>query len=123
MKLLGGKEKKKKTKDKINAYLTYLEITSIVLVHFNVENDDYQQDSRVLYTFVPNKSIGQLLEIWPKKFELCFPDQNSKPLEMQDKISIALAINWCATYKMIYSIQPRDQVFVKDRKFRLVLTM
>ena len=35
------------------------------LVHCNIVNNDYQQDSRVLYTFVPNKLFGGLLEISP----------------------------------------------------------
>ena len=42
-----------------------LEITEVVLVHCNIGNNDYQQDSRVLYTFVPNESFGQLLDISP----------------------------------------------------------
>ena len=46
----------------------HLGITEIILVHCNVLNNDYQQDSRVLYIFVPNKSFGQLLYISPKKF-------------------------------------------------------
>ena len=37
-------------------------------MHCNIVNNDYQQDSRVLYTFVPNKSFDQLLDISPKKF-------------------------------------------------------
>ena len=40
-----------------------LEITEVVLIHCIIVNRDYQQDSRVLYTFVPNKSFGQLLDI------------------------------------------------------------
>ena len=36
-------------------------------MHSNIVNNDYQQDSRVLYTFVPNKSFGQLLDISPPK--------------------------------------------------------
>ena len=43
----------------------HLEITEVVLVHCNMVNNDYQQDSRVLYTFVPNKSFGSLLDISP----------------------------------------------------------
>ena len=43
-----------------------LEITEVVLVHFNIISNDYQQDSRVLYTFFPNKPFGQLLDILPK---------------------------------------------------------
>ena len=41
----------------------HLEITEVVLVHFNVTNNYYQQDSRVLYTFMSNKPFGSLLEI------------------------------------------------------------
>ena len=48
----------------------YLEITKVVLIHFSVVNNSYQQISRVLYTFVPNKSFGQLVGISPKNFIL-----------------------------------------------------
>ena len=48
--------------------MSHLEITEVVLVHFNIVNNDYQQDSRVLHTFAPNKSFGQLLDISPKNF-------------------------------------------------------
>ena len=43
--------------------MPYLEITEVILVHFNIVNNEYQRNSRVLYTFVPNKPFGQLLEI------------------------------------------------------------
>ena len=46
----------------------HLEITEVVLVQCNIVNNDYQQDSRVLYTFVSNKSFGLLLDISPKHF-------------------------------------------------------
>ena len=62
MKLLGSTENKI-TKDKNGENVPHLEITEVVLVHCNIVNNDYQQDSRVLYTFVPNKSFGSLLEI------------------------------------------------------------
>ena len=55
----------------------HLEITELVLVHFNIVNNDYQQDSIVLYTFVPNKSFGILLNISPKNF-IFFKDFNSE---------------------------------------------
>ena len=45
-----------------------LEVTEVVLIHYNFVNNDYQQDSRVLYIFVPNKSYGQLLDISLKIF-------------------------------------------------------
>ena len=44
----------------------HMEITEVVVVHSNIVDNDYQQDSRVLYTFAPNKSFGGLLEISPK---------------------------------------------------------
>ena len=43
--------------------MRWLEITEVVLMHCNVANNSYQQNWRVLYTFVPNKSLGQLLDI------------------------------------------------------------
>ena len=61
-KLLGSTENKV-TKDKNGENIPHLEITEVVLVHCNIANNDYQQDSRVLYTFVLNKSFGSLLEI------------------------------------------------------------
>ena len=65
MKLLGNTENKI-TKDKNGENVPHLEITEVVLVHCDSVNNDYQQDSRVLYTFVPNKPCGSLLEISPK---------------------------------------------------------
>ena len=67
MKLLGSNESKI-TKDENGENVPHLEITEVVLIHCNIVNNDYQQDSRVLYTFVPNKSFGQLLDISPKNF-------------------------------------------------------
>ena len=77
----------------------------VLLVHCNILNNDYQQDSRVLYTFVPNKPFGSLLEISPtnhiflKTFNLEYDeiiiwltDQNSKPLEIEDRIDLAMVI-------------------------------
>ena len=63
-KLLGSSENKI-TKDKNGENVPHLEITEVVLVHCNIVNNDYQQDSRVLYTFIPNKPFGSLLEISP----------------------------------------------------------
>ena len=68
MKVLGSTKKKKINKNKNGENASHLEITEVVLVHCNIVNKDYQHDSRVLYTFVPNKSFGQLLDISPKKF-------------------------------------------------------
>ena len=62
MKLLGSTENKI-TKDKNDENVPLLKITEVVLVHCDIVNNDYQQDSRVLYSFVPNKPFGSLLEI------------------------------------------------------------
>ena len=67
MKLLGS-TKSKITKDENSQNVRHLEINEMVLVQCNIVNNDYEQDSGVLYTFVPNKSFGQLLDISPKKF-------------------------------------------------------
>ena len=64
MKLLGSTENKI-TKDKNSENVLHLEIKEVLLVHCNIVNNDYQQDSRVLYTFVRNKPFGSLLEISP----------------------------------------------------------
>ena len=52
-------------KDKIGENVPHLEITEVILVHCNIVNNNYQQDSRVLYTFVSNRLFGQLLDISP----------------------------------------------------------
>ena len=67
MELLGSTESNT-NKDKNCEYLSHLEIAEVVLVYCNIVNNDYQHDSRVLYTFVPNKPFGQLLDISPKNF-------------------------------------------------------
>ena len=47
--------------------MLHSEITEVVLVACDIVNNDYQQDSRVMHSFIPNKSFGQLLDISPKK--------------------------------------------------------
>ena len=64
MKLLGSTVSKI-NKDKNGENVSDLEIVEVVLVHCNLVNNDYQQDSRILYTFIPNKIFGSLLEISP----------------------------------------------------------
>ena len=90
-------------KDKNGENVPHLKITEVVSVHCNIVNNDYQQDSRVLYTFVPKKPFGSLLEIslhiFFKKLnsefqeiKVWFTDQNSQPLEVVDKINLTLII-------------------------------
>ena len=104
MKLLGSTESKI-TKNENGENVPHLEIVELVLVHCNLVNNDYQQDSRILYTFVPNKTFGSLLEISPtnhvflrtfnsefQEINIWFTDQTSKPLEVEDKINVTLII-------------------------------
>ena len=79
MKLLRSTEKKI-AKDKNGGNVPHLEITEVALVHYNIANNDYQQDSRVLYNFVPNKPFGSFIEtsqinhIFLKTFDSKFQD-------------------------------------------------
>ena len=98
MKLLGSTVSKI-NKDKNGENVPHLEVVELVLVHCNLVNNDYQQDSRILYTFVLNKTFGGLLEISPKnhvflkalnsefqEVKIWLTDQTSKPLEIEYKI-------------------------------------
>ena len=106
IKLLGSTESKI-VKDKNSENVLHLEITEVVLVNCNIGNNDYQQDWRVLYTFVPNKPFGSLLEISPtnliflKTFNseydeiiVWFTDQNSQTLEIEDRINLIMVVKW-----------------------------
>ena len=63
-----GSTKSKITKHENGENVPRLEVTEVVLIHRNIINNDYQQDSRILYTFVSIKSFGQLLVILSKNF-------------------------------------------------------
>ena len=92
--------------------MPHREITEVVLVHCNIVNNDYQQDSRVSYSFVPNKPFGSLLETSPtnhiflKTFNseydemiVWFTDQNSQALEIENRINLAMVIKERIYYK------------------------
>ena len=64
--ILLGSTKSKIAKDKNGENIPYLEIAEVVLIHCNVVDNSYLQNSRVLQTFVPNKAFGQLLDISPE---------------------------------------------------------
>ena len=78
--------------------MPHSETNEVVIVHCNIVNNNYQQDSVVLYAFVPHKSFGQLLDISQKKIflkifesefpdnEVWFTDKNSKSLKKEKKI-------------------------------------
>ena len=104
MKLFGS-TKNKISKDKDGENVPHLEMTEVILVHCNIVNNDYQQDSRVLYIFVPNKPFASLLEISPTnhiflktfnseydEIKVWYTDQNSKPLEMEDRINLTMVV-------------------------------
>ena len=104
MKLLGSTESKI-TGEKNGENVPHLEVVELVLIHCNIVDDDYQQNSRILYTFVPNKPFGSFLEISPRnhiflktfnsefqEIGIWFTDQNNNPLEVEDKINITLII-------------------------------
>ena len=82
-----------------------LESVEVLLVHCNLVNNNYEQGSKVLLTFVPNKQFGQLINIAPHSLttlntrntefsfvEVWFTDQNSKQLEIEDNVNMALII-------------------------------
>ena len=104
-KKLLGSTKSKINKDKNDENVPHLEITEVILVHCNIVNNDYQQNSRVLYAFVPNKPFGSLLEISPTnhiflkifnseydEIQVWFTDQNSQSLEIEDRINLTMVI-------------------------------
>ena len=105
MKLLGS-TKNITDADKNSENVPRLENVEVVLVHCNLVNNSYQQHSKVLFTFVPNKQYGQLISISThslvflktmntefSKIEVWFTDQNNNALESEDKINISLIIN------------------------------
>ena len=102
---LHGRSESKITKDTNGENVPHLEVVELVLVHCNLVRNDYQQDSRILYTFVPNKTFGSLLEILStnhiflktfnsefQEIKIWFTDQISKPLEVEDRINVPLII-------------------------------
>ena len=104
MKLLGS-TKKVLDKDKNGENVPKLEIVEVVLVHCNLVKNDYQHTLKVLFTFVPNKKFGQLINISPHAFtmmntvniefsyvEVWFTDQSSKAFEIEDNVNLALII-------------------------------
>ena len=104
MQLLGS-SKKEIDQNKNGEIVPRLETVEVVLVHCNLENSNYQQASKVLFTFVPNKQFRQLITITPHSLtmlkttnaefsfiEIWFKDQNNRPLEIEDNFNITLII-------------------------------
>ena len=101
MKLIGS-TKNKIVRNKNGENVQHLEITETVLVHCDIVNNDYHEDSRVLYRYAPNKPFGSLLEVsttnsislktFNSEFEVRFTNQNSQPLEMEHIINLIVVI-------------------------------
>ena len=104
MKLLGS-AKKDVDKDKNGENAPKLESVEVVLMHCNLVKNDYQHTSKVLFTFVPNKQFGQLINISPHSLtmmntvttefssvEVWFTDQVSKALKIEDNVNLTLII-------------------------------
>ena len=100
-----GSTKKDVDSDKNSEDVPKLESFEVVLVHSNLVKNDYQQTSKVLFSFVPNKQFGQLTNISPHSltmmnavntefsfFEVSFTDQTSKALEIEDNVNLTLII-------------------------------
>ena len=82
-----------------------LESVEVILVHWNLVSNNYQQTSKVLFTLLPNKQFGQVINIAPHSLtmlgtkntefsfiEVWFTDQNSEPLEIEDNFNLTLII-------------------------------
>ena len=104
MKLLGSMSNSI-DKDKNSKLIPKLKSVDLVLVHYNVVNNSYQQASKVLFIFVPNKKYGQLITVSPETFimvktvntefsfiEIWFTDQDNRPLEIEDSVNISLIV-------------------------------
>ena len=104
MKLLGS-TKKYADQDKDGEDVPKLESVEVALVYCNLVNNNYQQASKVSFTFVPNKQFGHLIIIAPHSLtmlnttntefsltEVWFTDQNSKQLEIEDNVNMTLII-------------------------------
>ena len=104
MRLLGS-SKSIIDQDKDGELVPKLEVAEVVLVHCNLVNNNYQQVSKVLFTFVPNKMLGKLITITPNTpnmlkttnvefsfIEIWFTDHNNRPLEIEDNVNITLII-------------------------------
>ena len=83
-----------------------LEVVEVVLVQCKLVDNQYQQKSEILYTFIPNKFCAYLLYVEPsnlvslKTYYTAFDeiiitstDQNGRPLEIEDNVDLGLLIN------------------------------
>ena len=103
---LFGRVKKLIDKSKNGENVWSVEVIQVVLVQFSLVDNQYQQESEVLYTFRSNKSYNYLLNVQPSnlvflktcntEFDeiiIIFTDQNGRALELENKRNLALLIN------------------------------
>ena len=102
---LSGNTKNDADKDKNSENVPELESLEVALVHCNLVKNNYQHTSKVLFSFIPNKQFGQLINISPHSLtmmntvntdfsfvEVWFTDQVSKALEGEDHVILTLII-------------------------------
>ena len=100
-----GSSKKDIDQNKDGELAPRLETVEVASVHCNLVNNSYQQASKVLFIFAPNKQFGQLIPMTPHSptmlkitnaefslIEIWFTDQNNRPLEIEDNVNITLII-------------------------------
>ena len=81
-------------------------VAEVILIRYNLVDNQYQQQSDVLYTFTPNKSYAKLLDLEPSNLVflktyntefgeiiITLTDQNVRPLEMEDKVNLTSLIS------------------------------
>ena len=91
--------------DKNSELVPKLESVDLVLVHYNLVKNSYQQASKVLFTFAPNKTYGQLITVSPNSLimlktintefsfiEIWFMDQDNRQLEIEDSVNLTIGI-------------------------------
>ena len=104
MKLLGSTNKNF-DQDKNGEKIPKLEIVDVILLHFNVVNSNYQQESKVLFTLERDEQFGQLITIASQTLtmlktnnlefsfiEVWFRDQNNRTPEIEDSVNVILTI-------------------------------
>ena len=125
-------------KDKNSSNVPKVEVVTTVLMHCNLVQNNYQQASKLLYAFVPDKSFNQLIRIHPSSLiklkttdsefnftNVCFTDQSYRPLQIEDSVNITIIIqtyhlNYLSSLhiiKMRYSVQPSYRKYVKGYGF------
>ena len=90
-------------KDEISENIPKLESAEVVLMHCNGVKNDYQQASKMLFSFVANKQFGQLINISSYSLKMLnamnrnflfidvlSTDQNSRPVEIEDNMHFVI---------------------------------